>query len=151
MVTRVDEEDVAEERKIFESLDKNRDGYITEREMRKGLGTVLSNEEIESIMHSCDQDHNGAISYNEFLAATLSSRICKDKKLIEKAFGFFDKDGDGVISLNELKQIFLADGTELATDETFHEMINEVDANGDGDIDYEEFMRCLSVETILTV
>ena len=69
----------------------------------------MTTQEVEQIMKACDQDGNGAISYNEFISATLASRIYKDKKLMEKAFGFFDRDGDGAITVDELKQVFLGD------------------------------------------
>ena len=49
----------------------------------------------------------------------------------------FDKDGGGSISTDEIKQV-LSFGQNL--DETvIQQIINQVDANGDGEISYEEF------------
>ena len=36
----------------------------------------------------------------------------------------------------------------LISEEAFNDMINQCDENGDGEIDYQEFMRCLSEETL---
>jgi len=49
----------------------------------------------------------------------------------------FDKDGGGSISVEEIKQV-LSFGQNL--DESVIEtIIKQVDANGDGEIDFEEF------------
>ena len=55
---------------------------------------------------------------------------------IRDAFRIFDKDGNGLISANELKHIMANLGEKL-TDEELDEMMREADTNGDGQIDYE--------------
>lgn len=55
---------------------------------------------------------------------------------IRDAFRIFDKDGNGLISANELKQLMANLGEKL-TDEELDEMMREADLNGDGHIDYE--------------
>jgi len=45
----------------------------------------------------------------------------------------FDKDNSGKLSVQEIKNIF--GGTE----ETWQKVISEVDANNDGEVDFEEF------------
>lgn len=52
------------------------------------------------------------------------------------AFKYFDKDGNGAISIEELKQT-LANEEELSTSEDeINKMIAEVDKNGDGMVIY---------------
>lgn len=55
---------------------------------------------------------------------------------IKDAFRIFDKDGNGLISAHELRQIMANLGEKL-TDEELDEMMREADLNGDGQIDYE--------------
>ena len=55
---------------------------------------------------------------------------------IRDAFRIFDKDGNGLISAHELRQIMMNLG-EKVTDEELDEMMREADLNGDGQIDYE--------------
>lgn len=55
---------------------------------------------------------------------------------IRDAFRIFDKDGNGLISAHELRQIMMNLGEKL-TDEELDEMMREADLNGDGQIDYE--------------
>jgi len=44
-----------------------------------------------------DTDKNGAINFNEFISATLDSKITSDFDRIKKAFEFFDVNKDGYI------------------------------------------------------
>ena len=53
------------------------------------------------------------------------------------AFALFDKDGGGTIEAAEIAAIL---GHDInSNDELWREVINEVDQNGDGQIDFEEF------------
>ena len=54
----------------------------------------------------------------------------------------FDTSGDGKISSSELKQV-MANLGETLTDEEIDEMIREADADGDGEVDYEEFVKMM--------
>ena len=52
----------------------------------------------------------------------------------------FDKDGNGFISAAELRHVMTNLGEKL-TDEEVDEMIREADVDGDGQINYEEFVK----------
>ena len=56
----------------------------------------------------------------------------------KEVFSLFDKDGSGDISTMELGVVMKALGQD-PTEEELDEIIMEVDVNGDGDIDFEEF------------
>jgi calcium-dependent protein kinase len=105
LATKVSDEEIKDEIELFNSFDSNNDGYITRKELKKGLQKLQkrSDEEIDAIMDSLDTDKNGAINFNEFISATLNSNISKDYEKIVKAFEFFDLDNDGLIDENELK------------------------------------------------
>ena len=53
----------------------------------------------------------------------------------------FDKDGGGSISPDEIKQI-LSFGQNLE-EKVINDIIKQVDANGDGEISYEEFAQMM--------
>lgn len=55
------------------------------------------------------------------------------------AFEMFDKDKDGSITAKELAMVMKSLNQE-PTDADVEEMINEVDVNGNGKIEYEEFV-----------
>ena len=54
----------------------------------------------------------------------------------------FDKDGNGFISAAELRHVMTNLGEKL-TDEEVDEMIREADIDGDGQINYEEFVKMM--------
>ena len=53
----------------------------------------------------------------------------------------FDKDGGGSISVEEIKQV-LSFGQNLG-ESVIETIIKQVDANGDGEISYEEFAQMM--------
>jgi calmodulin len=59
------------------------------------------------------------------------------------AFGLFDKDKDGSISVNELGMVMRALG-QHPTEQSLRQMIGEVDADGSGTIDFAEFLMIMS-------
>jgi calmodulin len=90
-----------------------------------------------------DADGSGTIDFPEFL--TMMARKMKDtdsEEEILEAFKVFDKDGNGFISAAELRHIMTNLGEKL-TDEEVDEMIREADIDGDGQINYEEFVKMM--------
>ena len=58
-------------------------------------------------------------------------------------FRVFDKDGNGYISVAELRHVMTNLGEKL-TDEEVDEMIREADIDGDGQVNYEEFVTMMT-------
>ena len=58
------------------------------------------------------------------------------------AFQLFDKDSDGKITTVELGDILRKLGY-TPTDEDLMPMIQQVDTNGNGDVDFKEFLECI--------
>ncbi|KAL6849764.1 hypothetical protein ACO1O0_009309 [Amphichorda felina] len=56
-----------------------------------------------------------------------------------EAFALFDKDGDGQITVTELGTVMKSLGLNPSESE-LQDMLNEVDADGSGAIDFEEFL-----------
>jgi calcium-dependent protein kinase len=109
LASRVSNEDIETQITSFHQLDKNKDGYITMKELQKGLKESHDADEITEIMGSVDTDKNGAIDYNEFIAATLDAEITKNLKKLDMAFKFFDKNGDGVIDQNDMGEALVGE------------------------------------------
>ena len=61
-----------------------------------------------------------------------------------QAFNFFDHDGNGEISKEELNEFLKANNPEM-TEEIAEYMIQEVDTNNDGFIQFEEFVKMMKV------
>ncbi|KAF8407552.1 hypothetical protein HHK36_006686 [Tetracentron sinense] len=61
---------------------------------------------------------------------------------LKEAFKVFDKDQNGFISAAELRHVMTNLGEKL-TDEEVDEMIREADVDGDGQVNYDEFVRMM--------
>ncbi|XP_052766940.1 neo-calmodulin-like [Mya arenaria] len=60
-----------------------------------------------------------------------------------EAFSLFDKDGDGMITTQELGIVMKSLG-QKPTDNDLKDMINEVDIDGNGTIDFAEFLTMMA-------
>jgi calmodulin len=58
------------------------------------------------------------------------------------AFSFIDTDGSGVLDKDELRDGFAAMGVNLA-ENVAEELMQLLDADGNGTVDYEEFVSTL--------
>ncbi|KAL7081157.1 hypothetical protein ACP275_14G021700 [Erythranthe tilingii] len=60
----------------------------------------------------------------------------------QSAFNVFDKDGDGCINIEELG-IVMRSLDQNPTEKELRDMINEVDSDGNGTIDFDEFLNLM--------
>ena len=93
-------------------------------------------------MIEADTDQNGTIDFDEFLVM-MARCMDSDSDIIKEAFKVFDRDGNGFISSAELRHVVTSLGEKL-TDEEVDELITEVDVDGDGQINYAEFVRMMT-------
>uniref|UniRef100_A0AAV1VGM8 Calmodulin n=1 Tax=Peronospora matthiolae TaxID=2874970 RepID=A0AAV1VGM8_9STRA len=146
MADQLTEEQIAEFKEAFSLFDKDGDGTITTKELgtvMRSLGQNPTEAELQDMINEVDADGNGTIDFPEFL--TMMARKMKDtdsEEEILEAFKVFDKDGNGFISAAELRHIMTNLGEKL-TDEEVDEMIREADIDGDGQINYEEFVKMM--------
>ena len=140
------EEQKQEIKEAFDLFDTDGSGTIDAKELKvamRALGFEPKKEEIRKMIADADRDGSGVIDFPEFLS--LMARKMKDtdteEELVE-AFKVFDRDGNGLISAAELRHVMTNLGEKL-TDEEVDEMIREADVDGDGHINYEEFVRMM--------
>jgi len=134
-------------RETFMALDKNGDGQLNAAEMKEGIAKAGLKDiptDLQQILEDVDADGSGVIDYTEFLAATLDRRAYLKEDVCWAAFRLFDKNGDGNISQEELKQVLNnEDVNDIAGAKVIAELMKDVDSNGDGMIDFQEFMEMM--------
>lgn len=135
-------------RELFSLYDTNDDGVITIEELQAFQGAVGQNRTIEELMgiiNAVDTNGNGTIEFPEFLAANDPRMMeISGEEQIRAAFNFYDDDGDGFISPEELRSISAPVGMPL-TDDELSEIFSEADIDEDGHMSYEEFLEWLMI------
>jgi len=147
IASRLDENEIENLKKVFKSFDKCSDGQITYDELKQGLiqfnNTKLTENEIKDLFSQIDVDQNGKIDYTEFIAATVQESNYNKKEKIFETFSMFDKDNSGFITKDEILNALKA---QKSQEKEIEKYIQDVDKNGDGKIDYKEFVELMGSE-----
>ncbi|XP_038889113.1 calmodulin-like protein 3 [Benincasa hispida] len=146
-------------KKVFGTFDKNNDGFITKKELMeslKNMRMLITEKDAEEMLKGVDENGDGLIDFEEFcvLGEKLvmgfgeKKKICvedeEDEDELREAFGVFDKDKDGMISVEELSLVLCSLGmNEGKKVENCKEMIKKVDLDGDGMVNFDEFKRMM--------
>ncbi|KAG1667632.1 hypothetical protein FOA52_001688 [Chlamydomonas sp. UWO 241] len=127
-------------REIFLAMDTDKSGSISADEFalalqRKG-NAHLKEEDVKRLVADADIDGDGQIDYEEFLAATINASKLQREDNLKAAFEHFDLDGDGQITHDELIESLSKMGIK---EDQVKDIVAEVDKDGNGVIDYNEF------------
>ncbi|CAG2257489.1 squidulin-like [Mytilus edulis] len=150
MASQLSEEQQQEIKEYFDIFDEDKSGKLSRVEVAgvvRGLGLNPTKDELEEMFQGIDKDGSNEIEYNEFeeyYMKTFGSQNRNEHADLMEAFKTFDKDGNGFLDIDELKDALLNKGEDHLTDEDFKEMIAAVDIDGDGLVNYEEFVNLMN-------
>lgn len=134
-------------RSIFKQLDVSGDGRLSHQELKDGykqyFADSLSEQEFDELINRLDGDNNGYVEYEEFLRATVDTASILSEKNLRLAFDFFDKDGSGMLSADEIKDVLGVVKDDNEKGDLIAKVIAEVDTNGDGEVSFEEFKNLM--------
>jgi calcium-dependent protein kinase len=128
---------------VFRALDKNSDGVLSRAELREGFNKFqvgqrpFPEELFEAIFAAMDSDKSGSIDYTEFIVGSLKEQYFTTNERLKAAFKMFDKDGSNVIDKSEIRQVL--GGQSNLPPSVIEKLIEAVDLNKDGVIQFEEF------------
>lgn len=99
-------------------------------------------KDIKTIYEAIDTDKNGVIDYTEWLAAAKDWSGLMDTSMIKEAFNAFDLNANGEIGWEELREVLANEqDQEDGMSKMWKDMVDEVDSNGDGKIDIDDFIK----------
>ena len=140
----------------FLALDENGDGTISTSELRKCLMEVKqklkkTDKDIDRILDDFDQDGSGTIEIYEFLTA-MANKLDRDvaikaltnRSSIRKQFRKYDKNKNGYIDAKEFKLCLETKTKTKLSQEEIEKIMKETDRNGDGKINYDEFISAMT-------
>lgn len=72
-----------------------------------GVGLIKQQtEQWKSILEAMDQNGDNKINFAEFITAAINREKIVSKHNLQATFKMFDSNGDGSISIDELKAVF---------------------------------------------
>ncbi|XP_037674977.1 calmodulin-like protein 6 isoform X2 [Choloepus didactylus] len=152
---RLTAEQVKEYKGVFEMFDEEGNGQVKTGELERLmslLGINPTKSELASMARDADRDNKGFFNCDGFLAlmGVYHEKAQNQEGELRAAFRVFDKEGKGYIDWNTLKYVLMNAGEPLNEAEA-EQMMKEADKDGDGTIDYEEFVAMMTGESFKLV
>ncbi|KAG5679823.1 hypothetical protein PVAND_009361 [Polypedilum vanderplanki] len=145
-MSKLTEDQLQEIREAFAIYDKDGDGKISYRELGtvlRSLGLSPTEHEIIRFISRHDRDGDGTISFDEFAISFADKmRKVKTEEDVLDAFRVLDIEKSGTITVTRLRHVLQTLGDKLS-DEEIQSMIEEADDDGDGLINYKDFVRIM--------
>ncbi|XP_010836002.1 PREDICTED: calcium-binding protein 4 [Bison bison bison] len=143
-------EELDELQAAFEEFDTDHDGYIGYRDLgecMRTLGYMPTEMELIELIYQISV--GGRVDFEEFVEM-MGPKLREETahmlglRELRIAFREFDRDRDGRITVAELREAAPALLGEPLVGPELDEMLQEVDLNGDGTVDFNEFVMMLS-------
>jgi len=140
----------------FKRADINKNGTLSRPEvgtMFRRVVNTMSASDIEEIMQDADKDSSGSINYSEFVAwletsapdkvtRGLRKAMSTEADAVKAAFRVWDRNGDGLVSRRELEKA-LNKMVKGFSPVQVTSLCDLLDADHDGNVDYNEFVDFL--------
>ncbi|CAD6234417.1 GSCOCG00001910001-RA-CDS [Cotesia congregata] len=146
----MDDEQVQMLKRAFSMFDSTKSGKIDKEKVRtilNTLGHTFDDQELELLLKQEDVDGNGVLNFDSFYRVATHFQEDDDDEALQKelkeAFRLYDKEGNGYIPTSSLREILAALDDQITPDQ-MDGMIGEIDTDGSGTIDFDEFMEMMT-------
>ena len=140
IASRINSNEVNNLKNIFNALDKDKNGILSKDEIKQCLEKNQIKINFDKVFDSIDTNENGYIDYTEFLAFMLDESFYMNEDKLNEAFKVFDPDDNGLITVENIKKLL---NIEDKDSEILNEFIKDNDKDGNGKIDYREFIKMM--------
>ncbi|XP_007070184.1 calcium-binding protein 2 [Chelonia mydas] len=144
-------EEIEELKEAFREFDKDRDGYISYKDLgecMRTMGYMPTEMELIELSQQISMS-GGKVDFDDFVELMGPKMLAETADMIgmkelRDAFREFDTNGDGRISTAELREAMRKLLGQQLNYREVDEILKDVDLNGDGLVDFEEFVRMMS-------
>ncbi|XP_009563795.2 calcium-binding protein 4 [Cuculus canorus] len=136
----------------FKEFDTDQDGYISYKDLgacMRTLGYMPTEMELIEISQHIKMRMGGRVDFEDFVQM-MGPKLREETahmvgvRELKIAFREFDMNGDGEISSTEMREAIAALLGEQLKAQEVDEILQDVDLNGDGRVDFDEFVMMLS-------
>ncbi|GAA6100673.1 calcium-binding protein 5b [Tachysurus ichikawai] len=145
-------EEIEELQQAFTEFDKDRDGLISCKDLgnlMRTMGYMPTEMELIELSQNINMNLGGQVDFEDFVELMAPKLLAETAGMIglkelKEAFREFDMDGDGAITIDELRHAMKKLLGENSNIKEIEAVVREADNNGDGTVDFEEFVRMMS-------
>ncbi|KAF1585589.1 Calcium-binding protein 2, partial [Eudyptes moseleyi] len=132
----------AELKQAFREFDKDRDGYISYKDLGECMRTMGYMPTEMELIELSQQITGGKVDFDDFVELMGPKMLAETADMIgikelRDAFREFDTNGDGQISMAELREAMCKLLGQQLNYREVDEILKDVDLNGDGLVDFE--------------
>ncbi|CAM9695569.1 unnamed protein product, partial [Hapterophycus canaliculatus] len=138
--------ELAEFREIFDLVDRDGGGTVTKEELGElmdTLGIEATPEEVDLMIDEIDQDNNGEIDFEEFVAVMsrkVNASYTADQ--VKRAFKVFEGTSPpGHIKIDSVMKALTNYGSEQLTEEQAHDLVSQLEPDHNGVVNYVEYIN----------
>uniref|UniRef100_A0A8C9UWV5 Calcium binding protein 2 n=1 Tax=Scleropages formosus TaxID=113540 RepID=A0A8C9UWV5_SCLFO len=142
----------SELKQAFREFDHDQDGYLHYKDLAqcmRTMGYMPTEMELIEIIQQIKMRLGGLVDYEDF-CDLMGPRMRAETagmlglRELRCAFRQFDLDGDGRITRAELQEAIRTHLGEKLHEDEVEEILLDIDLNGDGAVDFNEFVMMLS-------
>lgn len=139
-------------RKAFQMFDTTKCGFIETLKIStilNTMGQLFDDGELQNLIEETDPEGTGKVNFDGFCRIAAHFLEEEDSEAMQEelkeAFRLYDREGNGYITTKTLREILQALDDKLGP-EDLDGIIAEIDTDGSGTVDFDEFMEMMTGE-----